>query len=267
MYLSGLDGRKKKTSRVDVALAAQAAAVQAAIEKAEMPEATQEDIDNTNLLVKNFEATMDSYASAEKKKKKKGFKKFITAYEKTFKVVGKISPSFRQHAKSVERRKRMGMLKTESMRLRGQKPSLERDARLTAISGEMNSLAAKEKKYFKQGKIVVAIVSIVVGIFTFGAGGVAVQGAFQALKAGAIEIAKKILLSAALAAAGKGANKSNVKKAQQVANDLEKYPPDASLPTFDAMMNDSQMQKQIATEKTTSMLIPAGIVAALTFFG
>ena len=137
--LQGLDRLKKKKgpSRVDVALALQADAVQAALEKAEMPEATQEDIDNANLLVKNYEATMDSYAATEKKKKKKGFKRFVTAYEKTFKTVGKISPSFKRHAQSVERRKRLGELKTESMRLQGQKPSAERDARLTAISNEV----------------------------------------------------------------------------------------------------------------------------------
>lgn len=270
MYLNrldGLDGRKKKRSRVDTALEAQAASVQDAFEKAEQPEATDEDIANANAMADSYNKTMDSYASREAKQKKTGLKKFVTAYEGTFKKVGKIAPGFKKHAQSVERRKRLGELKTESLRLQGQKPSAERDARLNAISGEMQALAAKEKKYLKQGKIVMLIVSIVVGIFTFGAGGVAVQGAFKALQAGAIEIAKKLLMAAALAAAGKGAKSSDVKKAKQAANDLETYPPDRNLPTFDAMIADSQTQKQIANEKTTSMLIPAGIVAALAFFG
>lgn len=259
--LKGLAGK-----RVESALSAQAAAVQSALEKASMPEATEDDIKKANAMVDAYEVAMNIYAAGAAKKKKTGFKKIITAYESTFKKVGKIDPTFKIHAKGVERRKRLDQLKIEAMRLQGQKPSAERDAKLDAVSNEMRSLAAKEKKYLKQGKIVVAIVSIVIGIFTFGAGGAAIQGAYQALKAGAIEVAKKILMSAALAAAAKGASAGDVKKAKQAALDLEKYPPDPSLPTFDAMMQDSQMKKQAATEKTAAVLIPAGIVAALTLF-
>lgn len=261
MYLNGLAGK-----RVDNALAAQAAAVQAAFEKAEMPEATQEDIDLATNLSIQYEGVIKSYENADKKKKGKGVKKFITKYESTFKTVGKISPSFKKHAESVARRKRLDELKVTALKLQGQKPSPERDAALQTVYSEMMDLSKKEKKYLKQGKIVMLIVSIVVGIFTFGAGGAAISGAYQALQAGAIELAKKILLSAALAAAAKGANKGNVKKAQQTAVDLEKYPPDKSLPSFNAMLADSQSQKQAAQEKSNSFFIPAALVTALTLF-
>lgn len=142
----------------------------------------------------------------------------------------------------------------------------ESEARIAEL---MRNLAVRTKRAKKEAKkfaIIVAIITIVVGIFTFGAGGAAVQGAFQAVKAGAIALAKKILLAAATSAALKGASAKDVKKAKQAANDLEKYPPDPNLPTFEAMLQDSQLKKQVATEKTTAVLIPAGIAAALTLF-
>jgi hypothetical protein len=208
---------------------------------------------------------MVAYGQGAAKKKKSLMSRLVAAKEKQFKALSKVSPSQKAHHQSAERKKKMQELKFEAMKLQAQKPSDERDKRLNEISEAMQLAAKKEKKYLKQGKIVALIVSIVVGIFTFGGGAVAVQGAYQALKAGAIEIAKKLLIGAALSAAAKGASAGDVKKAKQAAEDLEKYPPDPSLSTFDAMMEDSQMKKQAATEKTVAALIPAGIIAAFTF--
>jgi hypothetical protein len=258
--LDGLAGK-----RVDAYLAAKGAELQNAYAVAELPEASVEDIEKAEKLRVSYEAEMVAYGQGAAKKKKSLMSRLVAAKEKQFKALSKVSPSQKAHHQSAERKKKMQELKFEAMKLQAQKPSDERDKRLNEISEAMQLAAKKEKKYLKQGKIVALIVSIVVGIFTFGGGAVAVQGAYQALKAGAIEIAKKLLIGAALSAAAKGASAGDVKKAKQAAEDLEKYPPDPSLSTFDAMMEDSQMKKQAATEKTVAALIPAGIIAAFTF--
>ena len=125
--------------------------------------------------------------------------------------------------------------------------------------------AKKKQKAIKKWGIVATIVSVVVGVFTFGAGGAVLQSAFEAVKQGALAAAKALLLAAAASAAKKGASRKDVAAATQAANDLEKYPPDKNLSSLGAMVQDSQMKKQAATEKTAAALIPAGIIAAITF--
>jgi hypothetical protein len=259
--ISGLDGK-----RVDAALAAQANALQVAYDKALKPEATIEEIETAEKMRVAYEAEMVRYGQGVKKKKASLMGKLKAATEKHNKILSRIDPlqkAFTQHA---DREKKLQALKFEAMKLQGEKPSETRDARLNEINEAAQLTVKKEKKFVKDFKIVVAIVSIVVGIFTFGGGTVAIQGAFQALKQGAIEVAKRLLLGAVAAAAVKGANASDVKKAKQAAIDLEQYPPDPNLTTFEAMMQDSQAKKQVANEKTMLVLIPAGIATALMLF-
>jgi len=125
--------------------------------------------------------------------------------------------------------------------------------------------AKKKKKAMKKWGIIAAIVTAVVGVFTFGAGASVLQSAFEALKQGATSVAKSLLLSSVASAAKKGASKKEVDAAIQAANDLEKYPPDKNLTSLADMVQNSQLKKQVATEKTAAVLIPAGIVAAITF--
>jgi hypothetical protein len=256
----GLDGK-----RVKAYLAQKAAELQAAYAIAELPEASVEDIEKAEKLRIAYEDEMRRHGIAESKKKKSLVGKLRALKVKELKVLSKISPSSKAHLQSEERKKKLKTLEFEAMKLQGEKPGIERDARLTAISEAMALTAKKEKKYLKQGKIVAAIASIVIGIFTFGGGTVAVQGAYQALKTGAVEIAKKLLLGAVASAVAKGASTGEAKKAKQAARDLAKYPPDPNLSTLDLMIQDSQMKKQAADAKTASILIPAGIIAALTF--
>lgn len=162
-------------------------------------------------------------------------------------------------------KKKSKAIAREITALQTQPSTPETEARIAELMANLSERIKRAKKESKKFAIIATIVTIIVSIFTFGAGGAAIQGAFQAVKTGAVELAKKILLAAATSAALKGASAKDVKKAKQAANDLEAYPPDPNLPTFDAMLQDSQMKKQVATEKTTAVLIPAGIIAALTF--
>ena len=161
-------------------------------------------------------------------------------------------------------KKKSKAIAREITELQKQPSTPENEARISQLMKDLGERTKRSKKEMKKFSIIATIVTIVVGIFTFGAGGVAVQGAFQAVKAGAIEIAKKILLAAATSAALKGANSKDVKKAKQAANDLEIYPPDPNLTSLDAMLLDSQAKKQVSLEKTTAVLVPAGIIAAIT---
>ena len=122
----------------------------------------------------------------------------------------------------------------------------------------------KKQKAIKKWGIIATIVSVVVGVFTFGAGGAVLESAFQAIKQGAITVAKSLLLAAAASAAKKGASKKDVAAAQQAANDLEKYPPDKNLPSLDAMIESSQAKKQQA--QTTAVMLPIAAVTAFSMF-
>lgn len=163
-------------------------------------------------------------------------------------------------------KKKSRAIANEIMVLQSQPSTPENEARIIELTANLSARTRRAKKESKKFAIIAAIVTIVVGIFTFGAGGAAVQGAFQALKQGATAIAKKILMAAITAAVGKGAPKKDASKAYEVANDLEKYPPDKNLASLDAMIADSQTKKMGAQAKSAGLLIPAGVVAAIMFF-
>lgn len=256
--IGGLAGK-----RVIAALNAQAAAVQAAFAKANLPEATQADIDNANKLQAEYNAAIASYDAAAKKKSKSLVGQLRTLHLQATKVMGKISPSFHAHAQSEERKVKIEKLQTEALHIQGQKPTAQTVQRLEDINAVLAMTAKKEKTYMKQGVIAATIASIVVGIFTFGAGGAAIQGAYQALKQGAIAAAKKLLIGAIAAAVAKGASKSDAAKATQAVEDLSKYPPDPNLPNLGSMIADSQAKKQAAVQKTLTWAIPAGAIALL----
>ena len=124
--------------------------------------------------------------------------------------------------------------------------------------------AKKKQKAIKKWGIIATVVSIVVGVFTFGAGGAVLESAFEAIKQGALAAAKALLLGAAASAAKKGASKKDVAAATQVANDLEKYPPDKNLSSLDAMIENSQAKKQ--TAQTTAVMLPIAAVTAFSIF-
>ena len=220
-------------------------------------------------MQKEYEEIVKSYEATAKKKSKGIVPQLIKFQERKIKFLAKLKlPTFATHVKHAERKKRAAQIKLEVMRLQGQKPSPERDAKLAELSAEIQTIAKKEKDYMKQGAIVATIISVVIGVFTFGGGAVAVQGAVQAIKQGAINIAKSILMSAILGAMKKGASKKDTDKAIDAVNDLEKYPPDPNLPTLDAMLKDSQAKKQARSSvlPKNSWLVPAGVFAALTLF-
>lgn len=257
--------RKKKPSRKDTALDKLAADLDAAFALADSPEGTEEDAKNAERLQVEYNAIIASFESRQKKKDKGFIGKLRVLKRKEFKLLAKLKvPSFGTHYKHEQRKLRAKQIKVEVLKVRGEKPSPERDAKLAALSAEMMDIAKKEKKYLKQGSIIATIVTIVVGVFTFGGGAVAVQGAFQAIKQGAITLAKRILMAAIMGALKKGSSKKDTNKAIETVNDLEKYPPDPNLPTLDAMLKDSQAKKLDSQEKRPGLLIPAGIIAALT---
>lgn len=258
-------GKAKKISRKDVLIQQKADELQAAFVAANSEDATQDDIDNYNKLKADFDAIFPAYEAAQRKKEKTWVGKLHALKIKEFKVLSKIDPTAKIHYQHEMRLKRMQQLKEEMLKTLGMPPGAERDAKLASLQSTLQILGKKEKAYMKEGAIVATIVSIVVGIFTFGGGSAAVEGAFQAIKQGAIQIAKQILLSAAVKAAVKGATAKDVKKAKQVANDLEQYPPNPNLNSLDAMLQDSQ-RKRMETQKQTAWVLPAGIVTALTLF-
>lgn len=259
--------------RVDAAMNNMATELEKARAIADSEDATKEDIEKALQLEKNYAAAVASYEAGARKKSKGIIPQLIKAQERKIKFLAKLKlPTFKTHVKHAERKKRAQAIKIEIMRLQGQPRTLERDKKLAQLATEIKQIAKKEKEYMKQGSIVATIISIVIGIFTFGGGSVAIQGAYQALKEGAVNIAKGILLAAVKSAISKGASKKDVEKATEVANDLEKYPPDPSLKDFNQMIADSQRKKMIAMDGTDLVenkniwLLPAGIFAAITLF-
>lgn len=259
---SNFDGLAGK--RVDAMMAKMASDLEKARVIAESENATEEDIEKALKLEKEYAAAVTSYEAGARKKAKGIIPQLIKAQERKIKFLAKLKlPTFGTHVKHAERKRRAQAIKLEVMRLQGQPKSPERDKKLADLSAEIQVIAKKEKQYMKQGVIVATILSIVIGIFTFGGGSAAIQGAFQAIKQGAINIAKGILVAAIKSAISKGASKKDTDKALEVANDLEKYPPDPKLTSLDAMIADSQRKKLEATNKSGNLLIPAAIGAAL----
>lgn len=263
---NGLSG-KKKINRKDIAQQKLVAELEAARVVADSEKATDEDITHYNNLIKQYEASIESYKSAEIRKGKTFVGKLKALKVKELKLLAKLKvPTFRTHYQHEMRLQRAKDIKLEIMKLQGLPPSDERDAKLNSLSVELQSIGRTEKKYMKDGKIVAVIVSIVIGFFTFGGGSAAVTGAYEALKQGAVALAKSILIGAVGKGIAKGGSKADAAKSTEIANDIERYPPDPSLPSLNAMIEDSQRKKLAAQEKTTAILIPAGIVAALTLF-
>lgn len=186
--------------------------------------------------------------------------------ESVMKPLSKIDPVMKKHYEHEQRLSRAKQIKGEIATLQAQPPSAERDQRIAALSSELQAIGDDEKKYMKQGKIVAAIASVVVGVFTFGGGTVAVQGAFEALKQGAVELGKKILYSAIASAVAKGLSPADAAKAQEAADVLAQYPPNPELDSLDAMVEDSYQRRDAAQTATTGLLVPAGLVTALLLF-
>ena len=261
---SGLGKFKKKRSRKDLAMDKLSAELEAAFALADSPEATEKDIKNAERLQAEYNAVVTSIATTPKRKKKGLYAALAKLKRKELLIARRLKLPGLKKDKRSKRKLRTKQIQMELLRVRGERPSPERNAKLKALSDEMMVIAKKEKKFMKQLSVIATIVSIVVGIFTFGAGGVAVQGAFQALKQGAIQIAKSILMAAIATAVRKGASKKDAYEATEVVNDLERYPPDPKLASLDAMLKDSQAKKLAAQEKRPGLLIPVGIIAALT---
>jgi hypothetical protein len=175
------------------------------------------------------------------------------------------SPSFKRHAKFEENKYIRTELKGQIAQVEAQRAihdTPELQAHEADLYAQLNVINNEDKQYLKDGKIAAAIASIVIGFFTFGGGGAAVEGAFQALKQGAIDIAKKILMAAIAAALKKGGSKKDAAKAQASVDALSKYPPDPTLPTLDAMLQDSQAQQLAAQSQQTQTLgwlVPVGL--------
>lgn len=259
----GALGKKKKTNRKEVFFAQKINELEQARAIAELEDATPEQIAHAQSLIDQYIAIIASYESAERRKGKKFVSKLKKAQEKKIKLFAKLKlPSFKAHAKNIERRERAKDINLSIKKLYQEKATPEREEQIRVLNSELQIIAAKNKKYMKQGKIVAAIVSIVVGIFTFGGGTVAVQGAVQAIKQGAIGLAKKILTSAVVKALAGGANKKDADKAMEAINDLERFPPDPNLTSIDSMISDSQTKK-LASKQKLPWIVLAGTIAAL----
>lgn len=274
----GALGKKKKVNRKDLFFETKAAEIEAARAQleplraiAEGITATQEDVDAATLalerynqLVNAFNSEIAAFEAAELRKGKTLTGRLKKLQVRKLKVLKKLgSPSAKKHVAFAERKDRARILQTDLLKLRAQPDSDAKARALTNITGELKEIADANKKYIKQGKIAAVVASIIIGFFTFGGGTAAVQGAFQALKQGAISVAKKILTSAVISALSKGLSKKEGDQAFEAINDLEKYPPDPNLTSLDSMIADSQAKK--ARARQTDWVVPAGIIAALAF--
>jgi hypothetical protein len=276
MYLGELGELAGK--RVEAYLAQKGAELQAAWRKAESPDATLEDVERAEKLKAAYDIEIKNYEAAAKKKAKSFVSQLKTLHEKKIKLLGKISPTEHAHAQHIERIEKADKLKLQAMKLQGQKPSAARDAELTSINQQLTKIGKSEKVYMRQGVVVATVASIIVGIFTFGGGTAAIQGAVQAIKQGAIQAMRAILVAAIGSAVAKGASKKDADQAMSTVDVMSQYPPDPNLTTFDQMVQDSYLKKAIAEGKldptdTTkpppippaAWLIPAGIGIAALF--
>lgn len=270
MYIShpttlGALGKKKKTNKKDVFFQKKIVELEEARAIAEQEDATPEQVDYAQNLINEYVALLAAHEAAERRKGKKFTSKLKKAQEKKIKLFAKLKiPTFKTHAKNIERRERAKEINLTIRKLYQEKDSPERQAKINALNSELVDIAAKNKKYLKQGKIVAAIVSIVVGIFTFGGGTIAIQGAMQAIKQGAIGLAKKILVSVVLKAIAGGANKKDAEVAMEAINDLERFPPDPNLTSIDSMIRDSQSKKLMSQEKLPWVVLAGAIAALMT---
>lgn len=259
-------GKKKKINRKEIFFAQKINELEQARAIAESEDATPEQISYAQNLIDEYVASIASYEAAERRKGKKFTSKLKKAQEKKIKLFAKLKlPTFKQHVKNIERRDRAEAINLSIKKLYQEKATPEREEQIKVLNNELQIIAAKNKKYLKQGKIVAAIVSIVVGIFTFGGGTAAIQGAVQAIKQGAMALAKKILTSAVLKALANGASKKDGDKAMEAINDLERFPPDSNLTSIDSMIADSQTKK-LASQQKLPWIVLAGAIAALMSF-
>lgn len=180
------------------------------------------------------------------------------------------SPSFKKHAQFEENKFKATDLKTQLVQVQGQLAQDPTNTYLqdqqSSIVTQLNTIADENKAYIKSGKIAAAILSIVVGFFTFGGGSAAVSGIVEALKQGAVDLAKKFMLGAIANGLAKGGSKEDAAKAKAAADMLSQYPPDPNLNTLDEMLADSQAKKDAAQQKTLGWLLPVGlfILSSLT---
>lgn len=271
MYLDhptslGALGRKKKINRKEIFFQQKINELEQARAIAEREDATPEQIAHAQKLIDEYIGIIASYEAAERRKGKKFVSKLKKAQEKKIKLFSKLKlPTFKQHAKNIERRDRAKDINLTIKKLYQQDATPEREEQIKALNNELQIIAVKNKKYMKQGKIVAAIVSIVVGIFTFGGGTVAIQGAVQAIKQGAIGLAKKILTSAVLKALTQGASKKDADQAMEAIEDLERFPPNQNLESIDSMIADSQ-SKKLASQQKLPWIVLAGAIAVLMSF-
>jgi hypothetical protein len=223
--------------------------------------------------IKEVRLKVDPVAKSQKfiqQAKKYGVKEAIAktkeeekkTHLKATQSMAKISPSFKKHAKFEEGKFRATELKAninqiEQARAVHDTPLLQEQEQ--GYIQELQQIAEDQQQYVKQGKIAAVIASIVLSIFTFGGGAGVVSSAVQALKEGAVALAKKLLLGAAAGALAKGASPEDVDKANAAANILEQYPPDPNLSTLDEMITDSYAKRDAAQAKTLGWLVPVGI--------
>lgn len=260
---SGLAGK-----RVDAIMRTRAKEISDLLAKANSPEATEEEIAYAQEQAELFDKKYKVYLASERKKKKTFIGKAVSAWESKIKAMRKISPSMKAHAKHIERRDEARNIQLKMVGKIAEPPSAERDAELEHMNSRLKMIASKEKQYMKEGKIAAVIASIVVGIFTFGAGTGLINSAVEAIKQGAMQLAKGMLLSAAAKALTKGAKPEEVKASREAVAVMEQYPPNPNLNTLDEMIKDSYMQKQMHEDKKktlTAVAIPAGIFALFAF--
>ena len=225
--------------------------------------------------IKAVRARIDPVARAQefaKVAKKEGFKAAVTKEKGLLKaehlkatklMAATGSPSFKKHAKFEENKYKATDLKTQLVQVQNQ---LAQDPtnqywldQQSSIVSQLNTIADENKQYIKSGKIAAAILSIVVGVFTFGGGSVAVSGIVEALKQGAVDLAKKLMMGAIANAVAKGGSKEDIAKAKAAADMLSQYPPDPNLNTLDEMLADSQAKQAAAQQKLLGWLIPVGL--------
>lgn len=176
------------------------------------------------------------------------------------------SPSFKKHAQFEENKFKSTDLKTQLTQVQTQLAQNPNEGtrqylldQQSSIVSQLNTITDENKQYIKSGKIAAAILSIVVGFFTFGGGSAAVSGIVEAFKQGAVDLAKKLMLGAIANGIAKGGSKEDAAKAQAAADLLSTYPPDPNLNTLDEMLADSEAKRAAAQQKTLGWLIPIGL--------
>lgn len=208
---------------------------------------------------KEVRAKVDPVARTQefqKAVKKHGFKgawereveKEKAAHLKATHAMSKISPSFKKHykfeagkfeAKDLKRQ----LAEIQAQRAAGDSPLLqEREA---AIIARLQELGREQKKYIKQGKIAAAIATVIVSVFTFGAGGGLIAQGMNAIKQGAVALGKKLIAGAVATAL--------VQKSDG------KIPPEAAAVVGEAVAGHAGDTGQAPTQEVAAQLAQAAL--------